>query len=398
MRISTSGMHAQALAAMLLAQGKLAKVQQQLTTGQRLTSAADDPIAASSGIAMDQTLAELDRYGANALRAASRLHAEESALDGVVDVIQRVQELAVQVNNGAYGDTERKAISAELHQRYDQLLALANSGDGAGRYLFGGAADGSAPFAGSSSGGVTYSGDSGQRLITVAPGVDVADGDPGVEVFQRIDNGNGTFAVTSSPANSGDAVITSAKLSDPPQWLDDTYTIDVTGGNYTVTGAASGVVASGTYASGAAISFAGASIVLTGTPQNGDTWTVAPSVSQDVFTTLRRLINAVDTPAGSPAVEAQRRSEYFGAQTDLAGALTHILTVRSAVGTRLSSLDTAESQREAAKLDVQSALSGLRDTDYNEAVTRMNLLMTALQAAQQTYQKIQGTSLFDYLR
>jgi len=42
-------------------------------------------------------------------------------------------------------------------------------------------------------------------------------------------------------------------------------------------------------------------------------------------------------------------------------------------------------------------LSDIQDVDYAEAISRLNLQLTALQAAQQTYVKVQGLSLFNYL-
>jgi flagellar hook-associated protein 3 FlgL len=306
-RISTALLHQQGVAAMQLQQAKLAKVQQQLATGARLTRAADDPAAASSAVALDQALAELNRFGENAKTLTHKLQLEEGALAGVEDVLMRVRELAVTVNNGSYTDTERAAIAAELRQRLDDLVGLANSGDGTGRHLFGGTQDGAAPFTGTPP-ALAYGGDSRQRLITVAPGVDLADGDPGDAVFLNVPGGT------------------------------------------------------------------------------------------DVFSAVANLIAAVEIPGNTPAANAARQAGYAAAQDQLAAAVNHVSDTRARVGARLNAADTAQSQREAAALDVQTTLSGFRDLDYAEAVSRMNLLLTALQAAQATYQRVQGSSLFDYLR
>lgn len=306
-RVSTAGLHQQGVAAMLLQQARLAKVQQQLATGQRLTRAADDPAAAASALALDQALAELNRFGENARHLTHRLRLEEGALAGAGEVLARVRELAVAVNNGAYTDTERKAVAVELRQRLGELVGLANSGDGTGRYLFGGAQDGSEPFADSSS-GVTYNGDQTQRLIAVAPGVELADGDPGSEVFQRVPGGT------------------------------------------------------------------------------------------DVFAAVSNLIAAVEIPGSDAAANTARQAGYAAAQQQLTQALNHVSDYRALVGARLGAAETSEAQREAAAVEVQTTLSGFRDLDYAEAISRMNLLLTALQAAQQTYQRVQGSSLFDYLR
>jgi flagellar hook-associated protein 3 FlgL len=117
-----------------------------------------------------------------------------------------------------------------------------------------------------------------------------------------------------------------------------------------------------------------------------------------VFSAVANLIAAVEIPGNTPAANAARQAGYAAAQDQLAAAVNHFSDTRARVGARLNAADTAQSQREAAALDVQTTLSGFRDLDYAEAVSRMNLLLTALQAAQATYQRVQGSSLFDYLR
>ena len=48
-------------------------------------------------------------------------------------------------------------------------------------------------------------------------------------------------------------------------------------------------------------------------------------------------------------------------------------------------------------LQVESTISKLEDLDFATAVTELNLQLVALEAAQQTYIKTQGISLFNYL-
>ena len=58
-------------------------------------------------------------------------------------------------------------------------------------------------------------------------------------------------------------------------------------------------------------------------------------------------------------------------------------------------------QKEAvidAEKNRRITFSELEDLDYAQAVTELNLRSVALQAAQQSYVKIQGLSLFNYLR
>jgi flagellar hook-associated protein 3 FlgL len=85
------------------------------------------------------------------------------------------------------------------------------------------------------------------------------------------------------------------------------------------------------------------------------------------------------------------------ALNNLDQALGHVLEIRSDVGVRLSQVDNQRSINESFTLQLQDTLSDIQDVDYAEAISRLNLQLTALQAAQQTYVKVQGLSLFNYL-
>jgi len=67
------------------------------------------------------------------------------------------------------------------------------------------------------------------------------------------------------------------------------------------------------------------------------------------------------------------------------------------LGSRLQELDTAKGQNADEDLRLQRSVGALKDLDYAEAVSRLNMQMTGLQAAQQAYVKVQGLSLFNFL-
>lgn len=78
-------------------------------------------------------------------------------------------------------------------------------------------------------------------------------------------------------------------------------------------------------------------------------------------------------------------------------ALERVLAVRSNVGARLNALDEQKQLNQDLVLDVETTLSDIRDLDFSEAVSRLNVQTAALQAAQQSYIRVQGLSLFNYL-
>jgi len=82
---------------------------------------------------------------------------------------------------------------------------------------------------------------------------------------------------------------------------------------------------------------------------------------------------------------------------DLESAFLQLTHARATVGTRMKILSGKEEQHEDLMLNMKTVLSNLKDVDYAQAISEFNAEMTALQAAQQTYVKVQGLSLFDYL-
>ena len=73
-------------------------------------------------------------------------------------------------------------------------------------------------------------------------------------------------------------------------------------------------------------------------------------------------------------------------------------SVRSEVGSRLTEIDETTDSRDAQNVQLSQSLSDIRDLDYAQAVTQLNLQLAGLQAAQSSYTKIAQLSLFDYLR
>jgi flagellar hook-associated protein 3 FlgL len=393
-RISTGMMYQQSINTMLAKQAKLAHTQQQLSSGQRLVTAKDDPVAAGTAVGLDRAVAELERFGMNASAVQNRLGLQENALTQVGDAMARVNELVIQANNAAMGDDSRQAISTELKSIYAGLLDLANSTDGAGRYLFGGTSDGSAPFA-IAGGNVIYSGDQSQRQVEVAPDMFVADTLPGSEVFLRLRTGDGRVDGQPAAGNTGTGLLMGFSVTDSTAWDGDTYTLSFGAGNtYQVVDGGGAVVATGAYAKGESIAFAGVQMKIDGQPANGDSFTLGPAGSRDIFATVQGLIDTLET---SPTTDTQRavmQNSLQAAMRDIATAQSRMIDARASGGAQLSAIDDAAALREANNVTLQGTLSTLRDLDWAEAIGRYQMENTALQAAQTVFMQMQSLSLF----
>ena len=402
MRISTQQLQQQGINSMLEQQSQLGKTQLQVSTGRRILTPADDPAASSQVLGLTQAKEVTGQYQSNADAARARLSLEESALVGVGDILQRVRELAVQANNAPLSNGDRNAIAQEISQRLDGLLGLSNTKDANNEYIFSGYQGLVQPFSPASLGSFNYSGDEGQRYLQIGATRQVAVGDSGTTVFRAIRNGNGIFTTQESVTNAGTGVIDPGTVNGT--FVPDTYTVTFTQLlptnpiTYTVTGVTSGLVGSGTYTNGSSIAFNGVQTSITGTPANGDNFTVTPSANQDIFTTVQNFAQALETAVGSPVSQAHFNNTMNRTLIDLDRSLDNIVDVRTRVGSRLNAIDSQKDLNDSFKLQLQETLSNLQDLDYAEAVSRLNLQITGLQAAQQSFIKIQGLSLFNFLR
>jgi flagellar hook-associated protein 3 FlgL len=402
MRMSTLGFSLGSLSAMLEQQSSLAKLQNQMALGYRVTTPADDPIAYVHIQELLRSQSESEQFSKNSTLAKNRLSLEEQAFVDMSSAMGRVRELVISAGNTAtLSDADRQSIATELAQRLDEIQDIANRQDGNGEYLFAGYSTRTRPFSGGEGTPINYVADQGARQLQISSTQRIADSHNGYEVFVNIPEGNGTFATAVNMSNTGSGAIDIGSVVDRPSWVPDDYTITFTSPTaYEITDGATpaNVVQTGTYTAGSAIAFNGVSVTITGAPATGDTFTVNRSRSESVFDTIGEVVNLLKQPAGNATANAKLTSTLSGSLQQLDQATDHFLGVRAQVGTRLSALDSADASREAMDIDTASALSDLRDLDYAQALTKMNQQLVGLQAAQLSYSKISNLSLFNYLR
>lgn len=129
-------------------QTSLANLQENLTSGKKITTPSDDPTGAAQAeramnriarIATDQRALESQR---NSIAAA------EGTLGDITDALQNFRELVVSAGNGTHTPAERTTIAGQLSGIKDQILALANTKDSNGMPLFAALGSALAPFVG----------------------------------------------------------------------------------------------------------------------------------------------------------------------------------------------------------------------------------------------------------
>ncbi|MGL4370877.1 MAG: flagellar hook-associated protein FlgL, partial [Spirochaetota bacterium] len=120
-------------------QKEMDRVQNALATGKQVETPRDNPIAATNQMLYMSRLSEVDQYNKNIDEAKSYLDTTDTSLQSVTQIFQRIRVLAVQGANGIYSGFERKeAAASEINQMLEELVAIANTKDAAGRSVFGG--------------------------------------------------------------------------------------------------------------------------------------------------------------------------------------------------------------------------------------------------------------------
>ena len=188
MRISTMQIYNGGTAGIQNLQSDLYSAQNQVSTRRRIVTPKDDPIGAAQALMVTQAGAVNELYLKNQGAADSKLSALDSTLQGINEELVNIYEKSIAAGNGAYSDSDRKAIAAELAERLDSLVSLANTQDGNGRYVFAGFQSTTTPFSGSP---VTYAGDDGQQKLQVTASQFVTTNLSGNDVFVNVVDANG---------------------------------------------------------------------------------------------------------------------------------------------------------------------------------------------------------------
>jgi flagellar hook-associated protein 3 FlgL len=402
MRISTSTIFETGGSRISDLQVQLNRTQQQIAAGRKILDPADDPIGSARALVITQSASVNDQYATNRKSATNALSIAETTLGSVTNVLHNIKTSIVNAGNGALNDQDRNSIANELQGNLEELFGYANATDGVETYLFSGFNSSTAPFQ-KTVGGATYNGDQGKRSLQVGASRQIAISDIGSAIFGDIRTSNAQFNILPNPSNTGKAVAT-ASISNSANLTGNNYEVlfDNGGTNFTVQNKTTGVVSLPSptaYVSGGTYTVDGIDIQLTDTPTGpgpNDKFTIQPG-NQNIFETLTDLINALKTPASSPAAKLELNASLNQANNNLDKSLSNVLVSRANLGTSLKELDDLDSAGDSLGLLFKQELAALQDLDYAKAITELNQNQTILQAAQQSFIKTSSLSLFNYI-
>ncbi len=426
-RIGTATSYDSAIRNISQRQTALSSLQENLTSGKRVTRTSDDPTSAAIA---ERALNRISRIATDQRALASQSSAitqAESALGDVTDALQRFRELAVSAGSGTNTAADRQTIVLEMQGLRDQVFALANTKDANGQPLFGALGSQPAPFSGPSAMPVdyTFKGLPGQMSSTDVAIPFALDGD---SAFMLQTSRDGVFNVQLGNAASTlktDAVVVkdaaqltpgssyaisniSSPIADPIAGT-SYVTYDVTetltngspgatlltqrGPDYPSVGGMIAINISNTPTlPSTPLTTPGLSFNIIGTPAAGDSISVTPSPS--IFSVMDNAIRDIGSASNNNSA-AQAVSQ---ALNNIDIGMGRISAVRGQAGELLNRADRISGNQEKRSIQNESDRSRAEDLDMVKGISDFNNQQTGYQVALQTYAQIKKLSLFDFIR
>ena len=396
------------------------RTQEQVSSGKRILTPADDPVASVRLLQLGQQANKLSQYKDNLTAATNSLTQQEAVFTSVNYLLDRVREITLEAGNPAIGPGGRQALAQELAEREDELYGLMNSQNARGEYLFGGYRSDNQPFVRGPDGNYSYEGDEGQRSIQIGSSKTVAINDNGKALFTDIANVNrvdteATLMDTGEPRN---ARISLGVVENKGRYDSDFYpnspvsiviTADAEGqaaAGYEITDAAGNAVtgqlqlnAHGSYE----IRHAGVVVTLDGELQSGDGFTLSVGTGENtekrgVLDSTRLLRETLENTDDSTEGKLQRRDMLAVSLQNIDNAMDQVMGVQTSLGARLNVIESTQLENEESTLINTQVQTDLESLDYAEALSRLSMQSIVLEAAQQSFVKVSGLNLFNFLR
>lgn len=408
MRIATSQMFQAGINNIQAQQNKVLKLQTELSSNVRVAVPSDDPVASAQITMVNQRISSIQQYQNNNQTVSGALSVEEGVLNGVVDSIQTLQQIQIKAGNPTLSSSDRLALAQQAKDILGQLQGFANAKDADGNFLFSGSKSNtpaiSVSYDSSTNSNVyNYDGDSTQRFQAISDSLQVPINDTGDNVFMKIPAGNGSFAVLQpSTPNTGTAYVSTSSVANSGSYVPGTYTMNFAAGSgggidVNVVDGSGTTVYTAPYASGSSINFNGMQLTINGEPAAGDSFTIQSGQNNSLFATVQQMITSLSSPldtGAQKAVMATQNNQLIG---QLSSALTNISNIRSNLGSRQNQLTAMDTNNQNLLLVSQTTLKQLQEIDPVSVAADYNQQLVSLQAAQQSFVRIQNLSVFNYM-
>ncbi|MBV8581814.1 MAG: flagellar hook-associated protein FlgL [Candidatus Eremiobacteraeota bacterium] len=445
MRIATSTIYAQQVAAIDNQQATYAQLGQELSSGKQLSAPSDDPAEIGQDLSLHVTIDTTSQLSTNVKNAVSELTSTDSALSSLTSVVQSARTLAVQAASDTISASQRTSLGNQMDQLLQEAVAVGNTQYG-GKFIFAGTSTTANPPVvtnGSPTSSVTFTGNEqvqGQLIYNnqnfslsttfqSAFNYQASNGSP--DVFQTLINlrntiANGTVVDQSTAAINRPGTVIYGATSPAPTTLNtagvfattpvpdstNQFSIQI---NATLNGVQS--IRTITVPANAPLDGAGpgslvgainAATATTGVTAtyNAQTQKIQLSGTGSFFVTdvpsagatnagnLTAVLNLSSTSASQQADMVQNISTQIG---DVDHVLDTVLNARSVIGSRIQTLSSIGDQLQTSITDNTNVEAGIEDTPVASTTSAFTAAQTALQAAYATTTRLESKTLFDYL-
>lgn len=399
--------------------GNMSTLQNQLSSGKKISSGADDPRAAAQIMSLNDDISANNQYGNNIQDVTHLLDTEDSALSEANNVLSRMRTLMVKAGNGTYSEDELASIKDEMVSCVSQLGNVLNTSYN-GKYVFGGSKTTSGPISvNSTTGAMSYSDDYGNAISTSTSGTTTTtnvtlsnnnqlksggititgitetntSGTPSY-VVSYTDSTGTAYDTSAAPSSNIAGALTSAGITNSTDNTNFASKLNSYLNNVSTNITQIGSDLNTNIADGVSIAYnVNAGNLLETTDSNGN--------SVDAMSVFSDIINNLSVASDQNAADADQST----ARTNLTGSLlTNLDSVidsfeaaRSKIGTLQNRMDSAASVNENQNYSMTYSLSNTEDIDYAEAEVNYSSAQTVYKASLQVSSKVLNTTLLDYL-
>ncbi|MBQ9275731.1 MAG: flagellar hook-associated protein FlgL [Succinivibrio sp.] len=435
MRISTTMQFQNHLKYIQRSNSKLDEDGTKFATGEKFTTAGEDPSGMGSKIKYENAIAAYTQYAKSAGLAADTLAEEETALATMWSTLSSINTRLIQAVDGTNDSDSLDAIAEDIEQCKFQLFDLMNTQNAEGEYIFSGAQSGIPTMTLTSSGQYYCQADGSTRKVQVAPNVTVQVSDSGQNIFQNCakahtfsmtqitnyDPGppatttnvgtNGVYAQVTNYGNFENLYKNYYQTSDDPNLVttattnntihlvfndDGTFVLQDKSGNTipNTSGQAKLDTLTGTYSLEVqGLGFNGLTLPAAGTTNTIDLQ--LNTVEKDNI--LNVLTDCVSVLRDTTLSPEERNDLLAQAQVTVQNAMDQYDMYRGRVGARQRNIDNVLASDQALSDIKENSKAIVSSVDAFEAASAVTQDQQLLEAARQVYTMLHGTSLFDYI-
>ena len=402
MKISNSFLFDQAIKNIQISQSDVAKSRERIASGKSLVRPSDDTSKLRSIEILKSQQRKIESFDQTINFLTDRYKLEESVLGSASDILIRLKELAIQASNDALSITDRDIIGVEVESLRDELIAIANTRDVEGNFIFAGSKTENQPYVlDQDTGSVSYEGDNRRLFAAVSETRNIQSNTDGSEIFRGVDREKRTFELEGidsagtfnfrvgksvieieieSPlteegiARSVESALARSEISSE---VDVELVDGIPNLLVTLTGLES---------------LALDGIEVTQGDASSNPLDVTETSSERVGIAFFEMIGDFLT-----ALKNDDRGDIARSVSELTSAQENMAISLGSIGAKLNNLERQGDINADYRFRLDQLLSGEEDLDYAKAVTQFNAEMVRLEATQASFAKVAQLSLFQFI-